>query len=45
MMAGSIREKLTVHNISLINKISGTILMIFGLALLYGVIFIEPKVG
>ena len=45
MMAGSIREKLTVHNISLINKVSGTILMIFGLALLYGVIFIEPKVG
>lgn len=45
MMAGRIRDKLTVHNISLINKISGTILMIFGLALLYGVIFIEPKVG
>jgi threonine/homoserine/homoserine lactone efflux protein len=45
MMAGKIRDKLTVHNISLINKISGTILMIFGLALLYGVIFIQPKVG
>ncbi len=45
MMAGRIRDKLTVHNISLINKISGTILMIFGLALLYGVIFIQPKVG
>lgn len=45
MMAGRIRDKLTVHNISLINKISGTILMIFGFALLYGVIFIQPKVG
>jgi threonine/homoserine/homoserine lactone efflux protein len=45
MMAGRIRDKLTVHNISLINKISGSILMIFGLALLYGVIFIQPKVG
>ncbi|MGL6268913.1 MAG: LysE family translocator [Chitinophagaceae bacterium] len=45
MMAGKIRDKLTVHNISLINKISGTILMIFGFALLYGVIFIQPKVG
>ncbi len=45
MMAGRIRDKLTIHNISLINKISGTILMIFGFALLYGVIFIQPKVG
>jgi len=45
MMAGRIRDKLTVHNISVINKISGTILMIFGLVLLYGVIFIKPTIG
>jgi threonine/homoserine/homoserine lactone efflux protein len=45
MMAGRIRDKLTVHNISLINKISGTILMIFGLVLLYGVIFIKATIG
>jgi threonine/homoserine/homoserine lactone efflux protein len=42
MMAGRIRDKLTVHNILLINRVSGTILVIFGLALLYGVIFIQP---
>jgi len=45
MMAGRIRDKLTVHNISLINKISGTILMVFGLVLLYGVIFIKATIG
>ena len=45
MMAGRIRDKLTVHNISVINKISGTILMIFGLVLLYGVIFIKATIG
>jgi threonine/homoserine/homoserine lactone efflux protein len=45
MMAGRIRDKLTVHNISLINKISGTILVIFGLALLYGVVFFKTAAG
>jgi threonine/homoserine/homoserine lactone efflux protein len=44
MMAGKIRQKLTPHNISIINKISGTILVIFGLALLYGVIFLKDRV-
>lgn len=42
-MAGKIRNKLTVHNLSVINKISGTILIGFGLALLYGVIFLSHK--
>jgi threonine/homoserine/homoserine lactone efflux protein len=37
LMAGKIRQKLTVHNISVINKISGSILIIFGLALVYGI--------
>ncbi|WP_336514887.1 LysE family translocator [Pollutibacter soli] len=41
LMAGKIRDKLTVHNISLINKISGTILVIFGLALAYGVVALK----
>jgi threonine/homoserine/homoserine lactone efflux protein len=45
MMAGRIRDKLTVHNISLINKISGTILVIFGVALLYGVVFFKTTAG
>lgn len=42
-MAGKIRSKLTVHNLSIINKVSGTILIGFGLALLYGVIFLSDK--
>jgi threonine/homoserine/homoserine lactone efflux protein len=45
LMAGKIRQKLTPHNISIINKISGTILAAFGLALLYGVIFLKDKVN
>lgn len=36
LMAGKLRTRLTVHNISLINKISGTILIGFGIALLIG---------
>ncbi|HSZ35128.1 MAG TPA: LysE family transporter [Puia sp.] len=43
MMAGKLRKKLTVHNLSLINKISGAILIAFGMALLYGVIFLEHR--
>lgn len=44
LMAGKIRDKLTVHNISLINKISGTILVIFGLALFYGVVALKNNI-
>jgi len=36
LMAGRLRHRLTLHNITLINKISGTILIGFGLALLIG---------
>ncbi len=36
LMAGKLRKRLTLHNISLITKISGTILIGFGLALLIG---------
>jgi threonine/homoserine/homoserine lactone efflux protein len=43
MMAGKLRKKLTVHNLSVINKISGAILIVFGIALLYGVIFLEHR--
>jgi hypothetical protein len=45
LMAGKIREKLTPHNISVINKISGSILIIFGVALIYGIAFLKHKVG
>jgi threonine/homoserine/homoserine lactone efflux protein len=44
MMAGNLRKKLTVHNLSIINKISGAILMAFGIALLYGVIFLKHRI-
>jgi threonine/homoserine/homoserine lactone efflux protein len=44
MMSGNLRKKLTVHNLSIINKISGAILVAFGIALLYGVIFLESKI-
>jgi threonine/homoserine/homoserine lactone efflux protein len=45
LMAGRIRQKLTPHNISVINKISGTILMVFGAALIYGIAVLKHKVG
>ncbi len=45
MMAGKIRDKLTVHNISLINKVSGTILVIFGFALMYGALVLKNNAG
>ena len=40
LMAGKLRKRLTIHNISLINKISGTILIGFGIALLLGTMLI-----
>lgn len=39
MMAGKLRNKLTLKTLSIINRISGTILIGFGIALLWGVIF------
>ncbi len=44
MMAGNLRKKLTVHNLSIINKISGAILVSFGIALLYGVIVLKHRI-
>ncbi len=44
MAAGRIREKLTPHNIHLINRISGMILMGFGVALLWGVLEFADQV-
>jgi threonine/homoserine/homoserine lactone efflux protein len=43
-MAGKIRRKLTLGNLSIINKISGTILIGFGIALLYGILFLSDKI-
>ena len=44
MLAGRIRQKLTPHNIHLINRISGMILMGFGVALLWGVLEYADKI-
>jgi threonine/homoserine/homoserine lactone efflux protein len=44
MLAGKLRNKLTLHNISLINKISGVILVGFGIALFYAAIFYADKI-
>ncbi len=44
LMAGKLRKRLTVHNLSIINKISGAILIGFGVALLWGVIFLGNKI-
>jgi len=42
-LAFKVRKKLTIKNIRLINKISGLILIIFGTALLVGVLFFVKK--
>lgn len=42
-MAGKLRKRLTLHNISLINKVSGTILIGFGVALLIGTMLLTNK--
>lgn len=44
MLAGKIREKLTPHNIHIINRISGMILIAFGLALIWGILAFGDKI-
>ncbi len=43
-LAGKLRKKLTVKNIRLVNKISGSILLIFGTVLLFGVLIFLRKI-
>lgn len=38
MLAGKIRNRLTPHNIHIINRVNGVILIIFGVALIWGLI-------
>ncbi len=38
LLAGKIRAKLTPHNIHIINRISGIIFIVFGAALIYGIV-------
>jgi len=45
MAAGRIREKLTPHNIHIINRISGMILIGFGIALIWGILEFSEKLG
>ena len=44
MMAGKLRSKLTLRTLMIINRISGTILIGFGIALLWGVIFFHKAI-
>ena len=43
MMAGKLRNRLTLKNLSIINRISGTILIGFGVVLLWGIIFFKVR--
>lgn len=43
IMAGKLRKRLTLHTIGVINKVSGTILIAFGVALFYGAVFLSAK--
>lgn len=38
MLAGKIRNRLTPHNIHIINRINGLVLIVFGLALIWGLL-------
>lgn len=43
LAAGKLRDKLTDRNIALINKVSGSLLIVFGAALIIGVIYTSIK--
>lgn len=45
MLAGRIRQKLTPHNIHIINRISGMILIGFGVALIWGILEFGDQIG
>lgn len=41
MLAGKIRNRLTPHNIHILNRINGVILVVFGIALIWGLLFLK----
>ena len=43
MLAGKIRKKLTPHNIHIINRVNGVILICFGIALIWGLLTYADK--
>lgn len=45
MMAQKIRKKLTPHNIQILSRLNGMVLMGFGLVLLWGLIFYGDKIN
>lgn len=45
MLAGKIRKKLTPHNIHIINRINGIILIGFGIALIWGLLIYAHRTG
>jgi threonine/homoserine/homoserine lactone efflux protein len=45
MLAGRIRNKLTPHNIHVLNRINGIILIGFGMVLIWGILFYGNKLG
>ncbi len=45
LLAGKLRKRLTLHTITVINKVSGVILVGFGMALLYGTIFLAKDIS
>jgi threonine/homoserine/homoserine lactone efflux protein len=45
MLAGKIRERLTPHNIHIINRINGVVLIGFGIALIWGILAFREKIG
>ncbi len=45
LMAGKLAKRLTLHNMKIINKLSGTILIGFGLILFYGAFFLANKIS
>jgi small neutral amino acid transporter SnatA (MarC family) len=44
MMAQKIRKKLTPHNIQILSRINGVVLLSFGFVLLWGLIFYADKI-
>jgi threonine/homoserine/homoserine lactone efflux protein len=45
LLAGKIRNRLTPHNIHIINRINGILLIIFGVVLIWGILFYIRKQG
>lgn len=41
LLAAKVRHKLTPQNIRIINKVSGSILVVFGIAMIYGTLFLN----